>query len=209
MFARRRSAWLVVYLSVLGVVVFAMLGYAAAVGGWETFAAVLTGIALGALIVWAAVGLGRRSQRRGMRRIEAFLAPTRPGWKLVGVTTTPTLLAAMQAAGFRMAGAAPGVLAYGPTGVELWAQHRQKETPRPAATYPWASIHDVLASDDVHDYRGTPLHGLRIVLAGLDRIELIVSAVSPPVDPRDADAVGAVAADMRAARSRALGSPVA
>lgn len=207
MFVRRRSGWLVVYLSVLGVVVLAMLGYVAAVGGWDTFASALTGIALGALIVCVIIGLGRRSQRRRMHRIEAFLVPTRPEWQLVGVTTTPTLLPLMRAVGFRMAAAAPGVLAYGPTGVELWAQHQRRDTPSLAATYPWGSIHEVLASDDVRDYRGTPLRGLRIVLAGLNRIELIVSAVAPPVNPRDADPVAKVADDMRAARSRALGSP--
>ena len=144
-----------------------------------------------------------------MHRIVAFLASTRPGWKLVGVTTTPTLSAPMRAAGFRMVAAVPGVLACGPTGVELWAQHQQKASPSLAGTYPWGSIHEVLASDDVRDYRGTPLHGLRIVLAGLDRVELIVSAVSPPVDPHDVDPVAAVAAEMRTARSRALGTPVA
>ena len=77
-------------------------------------------------------------------------------------------------------------LAYGPAGIELWARHRDGAVVR-VVEHPWSQIVDVKVADDIRDYRGRRVLGLRTTL----------------VDGREEDVVVTVRGDMILRSSRA------
>jgi hypothetical protein len=109
---------------------------------------------------------------------------------MVAVLTTSSQIEAMGATEKYVVAQVNSTLAYGPTGIELWARHRDGSVIR-VIEHPWSQIVEVRAVDDVLNFRGWRVRGLRITL----------------VDGHDEDLIVTVPADLIIGSSRATKIP--
>ena len=106
-------------------------------------------------------------------RRKAQVAAAHPGWGILQVRSTSSLMEAMAATERYVVIQVNATLAYGPAGIELWARHRDGSIVR-VVEHPWSQIVDVEVADDIRDYRGRRVQGLRTTLVDGDEEDVIV-----------------------------------
>jgi hypothetical protein len=139
-----------------------LIVYAASLG-WQPFLAESAGLALIGIPMGLFVVHQRRVRSRRLRVIAAQL----PGWQLYSAIPAMAELVMLRSADFQPATTESFTIAYGPGGIQVWAQLRP---PRAVCTLPWHEVADVRA-DDVRTMANTTRPGLVVLLQDGSRHE--------------------------------------
>jgi hypothetical protein len=155
-------AWLVMFVG--------FMTYLISLLGWTGVLIVSIALAFTAAWVTIVIVTTERRVRRRMKQVES----THPGWGVASAVTTEGQADALRAAGNRQVLAVGVTVAYGPTGIELWAPRKHHALVK-VLELPWAQIAEIRAADDVRNLRGWPVTGLRITLVDGRTHDLIAS----------------------------------